>query len=287
MISENIPQNTALMGLFEKARSGLFFHAVILEGKEREEAALAYAGACVCSGENVPCGECTACRKVKAGIHPDVYVPQPTGASRSISVESIRFIREDAYIKPNEAPRKVYLLKDAEDMTPVAQNALLKVLEEPPDHVVFIMTCRNARDLLPTVLSRSQIFSLSDVREDTQISETTEQFVEYLLREDARSYVFLTAPLIAGKDRFIQFLAQLSRIFRDALLYQAADVPVSPAAQKAGDYLTAKALIRLYELADETQKSAENKKLVLNQNLLVSSFFAAAKEKSRGNDSSF
>ena len=140
-------------------------HAILLEGEPgsgRHAMAKQLAMAAVCSAqpEARPCGECPHCVKSKAGSHPDIFVVEGGAAARSFHVDVIREIRSDAFIKPNEAACKVYLLFGAQAMSPQAQNALLKVLEEPPAQVFFILTCNTAAELLPTVRSRTQIFSL-------------------------------------------------------------------------------------------------------------------------------
>lgn len=138
-------------------------HAYILSARSVEEsctAAKQIAAAAVCSrGHDVPCGECRACRKAAAGIHPDIMTVErlsDTGGrlKREISVDQIRAVSADAHILPNEAPRKVYIIKEAETMNVFAQNAALKLLEEPPAGAVFLLCVSNAEPLLTTVRSR-------------------------------------------------------------------------------------------------------------------------------------
>ena len=140
-------------------------HAIILQGEDglgKHTLAEILAAAAVCSaGEEAPCGKCPGCIKAAAGSHPDIHRAQGTGASRSFHVEEIRFIRSDVYKKPHEARHRVYLLFGAHTMSVQAQNALLKVLEEPPEYALFILTCPSASALLPTVCSRAQIFTLT------------------------------------------------------------------------------------------------------------------------------
>ena len=88
------------------------------------------------------------------------------GSARSFHIDAVRAVREDAYVLPNEAPRRAILLIGAHNMTEQAQNALLKILEEPPSHVVFLLTCDNRAQLLPTVQSRSVCIPLGGVPEE-------------------------------------------------------------------------------------------------------------------------
>ncbi len=138
-------------------------HAYILlspSPEERRKAALAIASAAVCSArENVPCGVCRDCRKVREGIHPDVItvgrITDDKGKKkREIGVDQIRAVIADSVVLPNEAARKVYLIDEADAMNVPAQNAALKLLEEPPRGVFFLLCVQNAEQLLETVRSR-------------------------------------------------------------------------------------------------------------------------------------
>jgi hypothetical protein len=96
---------------------------------------------------------------VFAGIHPDVTVverlPNEKGKlRRELTVDQIRAVAADAYIMPSEAERKVTIIRDAGDMNANAQNAFLKLLEEPPRHAAFLLCAENPAQLLPTVRSR-------------------------------------------------------------------------------------------------------------------------------------
>lgn len=100
------------------------------------------------------CGECRTCMKIEKGIHPDIKVLVGEGKSGQIKVDMIRELRKDAYIRPGEAEKKVYIIDGAQMMNPDAQNAFLKVLEEPPEAVMFLLLCTAPDMLLQTVLSR-------------------------------------------------------------------------------------------------------------------------------------
>ncbi|MBQ1282001.1 MAG: hypothetical protein IIY16_07135 [Oscillospiraceae bacterium] len=99
------------------------------------------------------------------GGHPDVLFVDGGDKPRSFGVDLVRMVRSDARIRPNEADRKVYILAQAHNMTEQAQNALLKILEEPPGYAVFLLTCESAQQLLPTVRSRAVTISLGGVGE--------------------------------------------------------------------------------------------------------------------------
>ncbi len=142
--------------------AGHFPHALLLEGEEgsgRRTLAMQLARAATCKGEaERPCGVCAACVKSE---HPDITVLG--GEGQALTVDTIRQLRQEAYILPNEAPHRVFILAGAQTMTPQAQNALLKILEEPPTHVLFILTCDNRAQLLETIRSRCVALTMQAV----------------------------------------------------------------------------------------------------------------------------
>ena len=145
------------------ARSGKMPHALIIEDGDTEKALeeiLFSVKIMLCDSESdKPCGECGNCVKVAGGSHTDIKILEPEKGVSSIRVEDIREVREDAYILSIEGKQKFYIIKDADLMTVQAQNAFIKLLEEPPDNVNFILICRTATSLLATVRSRCQIYS--------------------------------------------------------------------------------------------------------------------------------
>lgn len=162
-------------------------HASLISSLSREEglrAARHIAAAAVCSGVNPPCGKCRDCRKVASGIHPDVITvglqeDDKGRPRREIGVEQIRALIADACVLPNEAERKVYIIDGADAMNIPAQNAALKLLEEPPAGVIFLLCARNAQQLLPTVRSRCAELCLNVQSEDGD-DETGKLALEYL-----------------------------------------------------------------------------------------------------------
>ncbi len=157
-------------------------HALMIEGETgqgKHTLADYIACAAVCSGENIPCGECVACKKAKGKNHPDIIYVAPEKDKKSISVDQIRDLRASAFIKPHEAQRKVYIIESADTLLPPAQNALLKILEEPPQGVVFILLTVSRTAMLPTVNSRCVLLSLANPTPQKALEIIKEQVKKY------------------------------------------------------------------------------------------------------------
>ena len=162
-LNEFVGNDTVKYELSKAMDSGTFPHALIIEGAKgtgKKTLAHIIAAYCVCLSDNEkPCGICAGCTKALHRCHPDIFITDGTQPG-ALSIETVRKIRTNAYILPNEAPKKVYLILDCDKMLAPAQNALLKILEEPPSNVVFILTVSSANILLQTVRSRSRIYTL-------------------------------------------------------------------------------------------------------------------------------
>lgn len=147
--------------------SGRLPHAIILEGEEgigKKTLAREIALNLFCrGGEEIPCRKCPQCSKVMKQIHPDIYEYSAPGTPKSFSIKTVREIRDDVIVRPNEADYKIYILGNCQSMTTEAQNALLKVLEEPPSYVIFILTVTTKSAMLETILSRCVVISLEGV----------------------------------------------------------------------------------------------------------------------------
>ncbi len=182
-----MPGTKELKGTLSAAlREGILSHAVLIEGEKgtgRKELALWLAKAILCRGEIRPCENCSVCRKIENGNHPDVEIYGGEGGARSFHIESIREIKNSLWLAPNESEQKVYVLFNIEDMTQEAQNALLKSLEEPPAHARFIMTCDNRRSLLDTIISRSTVYTLEPPTREECAAALLEKFPEFSEKE--------------------------------------------------------------------------------------------------------
>ncbi len=107
-----------------------------------------------------PCGSCPSCVKIDNDTHPDVRWIRKDPDSREIKINQIREIEAGMILKPYEAAYKVFIIVEAERMNPAASNAFLKTLEEPPRDSVVVLITRKPQDLLPTIVSRSQVIRL-------------------------------------------------------------------------------------------------------------------------------
>lgn len=145
-------------------------HAIIIQGtygSGKHTIARLIAMMLACESSPEVCCECPSCRKILSNNSPDVITAGPTDGRVQIGVDIIRFIRSDVYIKPNDYTHKVYIVESADKMTHEAQNAFLKVLEEPPSYAVFILLCESADSLLVTVKSRATIYNTERFDTDT------------------------------------------------------------------------------------------------------------------------
>lgn len=162
--------------------AGALGHAYLFTGPPgvgRRTLALALAQAVNCeriapgttaAEATAPCGVCRACRHIARGIHPDVRVISLAGQAveaerkgarnTSITIETVRDLKDEAYQRPNEGRRRVYLIAQAEALNDASVSALLKVLEEPPPHVLFLLVAPHAEAVLPTIRSRCQPVAL-------------------------------------------------------------------------------------------------------------------------------
>lgn len=103
---------------------------------------------------SMPCGSCISCRKIKSGNHPDIKIIVPDEKTFNIKIEQTRDLGQEAAYLPLEGKFKIFIVKDAHRMLDGAASAYLKLLEEPPLHMVHILTCVNINLMLPTIVSR-------------------------------------------------------------------------------------------------------------------------------------
>ena len=144
-------------------------------GSGKHTLARLLAAAILCQERSRPCGRCAPCRKVLNDAHPD-FITVDDPEKKTVPVDLIRQARADIYVQPNEADHKIYLFPRAQDMGLPGQNALLKVLEEPPKYGVFILLTDNPEKLLPTVRSRCVELTLQALPEPVLRGELARLF---------------------------------------------------------------------------------------------------------------
>lgn len=237
------------------AAKGRLSHAILLSGHEgcgKKSLARYIAMLFLC--ENNACGQCATCRNIEHDGHPDVIFVKAQ-CDGKYNMEKFREVMRGTVVKPNNGDLKIYVFEEADTMLPQHLNALLKIIEEPPEHLRFIFTCENTSLIPETILSRVTEFEVPDtgVRDcmqclvdggvdPKQANELSEMFAgniskcravldggsETKLIETAR----IAAAAIGGRDKFgvaaalaeqsgraefAQVMEYLARILRDAL----------------------------------------------------------------------
>lgn len=172
-----LPGNEALKERLSRQEQGRgLSHAYIISGPGDHTLARLLAAGMLCTSQGEkPCGMCGPCLKVTKGIHPDVSVITGPEKGKPITVDQVRALRSDAYIRPNEGERKVYLLEEADQMNASAQNAMLKLLEEGPRYAAFLLIANNAGGLLQTVRSRCEELALTAAEREQDTKGNEEQ----------------------------------------------------------------------------------------------------------------
>lgn len=224
---------------------------IICPGDSRgEETADFMARAAVCSdkAKKRPCNICPSCQKAIKGIHPDIITiskPRDSGGKEKseIVVSQAREIITDAHILPNESEGKAYIIKDADTMNANAQNALLKLLEEPPSYAYFFLLASNPMALLPTIRSRLALINLPPAEPQQEEIELAEEFlsalelrelkimelcvsIEKLDRESMKAFLRSMQIVIADriKEERSDYLLNAALLFHDLEKFSAANV---------------------------------------------------------------
>ena len=261
-----------LLNSIQKGRASHFYLISGPAGSGKKTLARLLAAALMCQNTQRPCHACTACRKVMADTHPDL-ITVTDSEHKNVSVKIVREIRDDMFIRPNEGEKKIYVFP--QDLGIEGQNALLKVLEEPPSYGVFMLLTDNAEKILPTVRSRCTELKLQALPEDvlrkkltqdfpdassddidaaiarsggylgqaqqllkdgSAVDPQTEAFMLSIANKDAMGIVQVLVPMERWKrDQFLPYLEQWTGILQQALAYRSGMQVTSALSRQIGN----------------------------------------------------
>lgn len=263
--------------IYSYMKSNAFPHTLLLEGGSMEERlsfARFLANMIVFSSQGVkPCGSCSACIKCKANSNPDIKEYGEEKQNSTFKVELSREIRQDAFVIPNDGDKKVYIIKEAQNMNEASENALLKILEEPPHFDFFIMTSESRNAMLDTILSRSTVISIGTGEEifSQQAEQAAESIARSLCEADELKTLIAVAPLAAKKELFPDVLECLKRIFLDALKYKQTQNNSSSGAETVEILCNKLSANKIYSLINTAHNLLLRYKQNANYNLLITS----------------
>ena len=199
-------------------KNGRVAHAYILAGPKgcgRSLLARDFAKALNCqNAENAPCGSCASCRKIDNNIHPDVLWVRKEEDDSEIKIEKIRWLGSRIILKPYEGKYKIFIIEDAELMSPEAANSFLKTLEEPPPDSVLVLIAGETKSLPATIISRCQTVRLNPVWHDESAQLLDDVLEEF---EDDECVGNYTA---ANRDELSIKLNVLAGWYRDLLIFR-------------------------------------------------------------------
>ena len=278
--NERLKEN--LRSSINRGRISHFYLISGPEGSGKHTLAALLAAAILCESGNRPCGTCSACRRVLGAGHPD-FITIDDPEKKTVPVDLVREARADMYIRPNEADHKIYLFPRAHDMRDESQNALLKILEEPPSYGVFILLTNNAERMLPTIRSRCTELAMASlqpavlkralrerfpqgedaileaaavrsggflgqaiqiVEEGNALPPETTAFLQAYAQRDALALMEVLVPMEKWKrDQLIPVLEQWTACLEGALLHRSGVAAVTPMAERIGTARSAAELL--------------------------------------------
>lgn len=268
-------------------------HSILIYGggsAQRNKLSEYLACSFVCTSDNNPCGTCLNCQKVLNDSHPDVKIfdPEQIG-EKTFKIALVREIRTDAYIIPNEANNKVYILKSSDKMNVQAQNALLKIIEEPPEYARFILECDSVAPMLDTIISRVSMYNLGSKHDDetNDIKEKAwgiaSKLAYAITKPTELEFMRISSIFEKEKDFFQHVLKPLQMIFRDAVAVKvSSDVFIGKdinASRELASKLTLDALIKMISDIDSFNECISHN---ANKNLLITRFSSVLRSSAYG-----
>lgn len=244
-------------------------HAVLIDGSgadDRLALALLCARMIVCENKDrTPCGECEHCRKAKENVHPDIITISKPEDKKHFVKDDVKKMVADAYMTPNEAETKVFIIKEMQLMTEESQNLLLKILEEPPRYTAFVLTSDNSNAVIGTVLSRVVRLRMGE----TAVSEYSEKaigivqnMVDAVLSPYEYNRIEALAPMDGNKSLTAEVLDLFIGVLRDAIALKSNGKilldNMKSKSEKLSDSLTLSKILDMYETIDGLLKSLEN-----------------------------
>ncbi len=255
------------------------------EGSGRKTFARLLAAGLMCGEAHPPCGACERCRSVLQQSYEDVAVITPQDGKAAIGVEAIRQVRLQAYIRPGQGNRKVFVV--AGKMNDAAQNAFLKILEEPPAGVYFLLLCGHRSELIETVLSRAVVLTLGSVtyeqalpylngigmtdvaafeqsggllgrlqqeEQNTELARVLAGCCRAVATDARQDFLQAIAPIMDDRTLYPRLLTGLYELTRDALVCQTGRSVTDENARLLARRLTKENLLALGTLLSDQQK---------------------------------
>lgn len=247
------------------AKRGALSHALIFSGSGDRVSAARYAAAAMeCTAESKPCLACPACRKVMQDIHPDVTFVRDA-EHKELSIDTVRAMRADAFIRPNEGARKVYIFEDCTILTEKDQNVLLKLVEEGPAYAAFFFCAENPAVLLQTIRSRCVEVKLPPAGTVGEDDERTRELLRLIAegRAAARAAFLLKLETAKATREELAALFEGARvILADALCTLCGAPPAEPRDEQAlravlGSRLTKAQILGTIELLETYRNHCE------------------------------
>lgn len=240
---------------------------------------LAMAANCTDLRDGQPCMKCSDCVKIKAGSHPDVTFVLPEKDRKTVSRETVKAqVMEKLYVAPNEAKNNVFIFPDADELSPIIQNMLLKSIEEPPEYDMFIFECGQRENMLETVVSRCTEFPLGDAlaskskKEDEKITDIACGIADAVCGGSEYDIMLACSPMVKNRAMMKKTAAKIVLIVRDAMA-ESSGTPLLSGCEKQAVALSVHfsvvQLLKIKSAMDDIIRFAE---MNANENLLISKF---------------